>query len=364
MKKILVVGQTPPPYHGQAISTQRLMDGKYQSIELHLVRMHFSGEIDEVGKFRLGKVLHLFEIIIKIWLYRFRYETDILYYMPVGSQWVPMMRDIIILLATRWLFRKTIFHFRSGHVDRLYNRLPSLIKWLYRKAYYFPDLSIRLSEYNPEDGLALKSKKSVVVYNGIEDYYKKYPHLKKQNSTVPQILYVGAIMESKGIFDLLHIARILKERAHKFQLHIVGKPDSEHTTQQIHDFVCKHRLEGKVVLAGVKVDEAKWQAFKDADIFCFPSHFETFGLVLVEAMQFELAVVATDVGGMRSVVESAQTGYLLSKGQYQAFADHLEKLLLDRELRLRMGRKGREIFLQKFTVEKYWQNMEQTLASV
>lgn len=364
MKYILVVGQTPPPYHGQAISTQRLMDGQYQHIRLRLVRMHFSGEIDEVGKFRLSKILHLLEIVFKMYCYRFRYKTDILYYMPVGSQWVPMIRDVIILLATRWLFRKTVFHFRSGHVDRLYDRLPVPLRWLYRRAYYYPDLSIRLSEYNPEDGLALKSRKSTVVYNGIEDYFLRYSHMRKYTSPVPQILYVGAIMESKGIFDLLAIAQILNERGRLFYLNIVGKPDSEQTAERVLGFIKKHNLEHKVVLTGVKVDEAKWQAFRDADIFCFPSHFETFGLVLVEAMQFELPVVATDVGGMRSVVRSARSGYLLPKGQHQAFADHLEKLLVDEDLRLRMGKEGRKIFLEKFTVKKYWQSMEQALTSV
>lgn len=364
MKKILVVGQTPPPFHGQAISTQRLMDGRYQHIKLYLVRMHFSGEIDEVGKFRVSKVLHLLEVIFKIYLLRFRQNTHALYYMPVGSQWVPLIRDIIILLSTRWLFRKTIFHFRSGHVDRLYEHLPALGKWLFRRAYYYPDLSIRLSEYNPEDGLALKSEKSTVVYNGIEDYFLQYQHLKKNTSEIPTILYVGAIMESKGIFDLLAIAHLLNKRGRKFRLNIVGKPDSELTEREIRQFVEQYNLEEKVILAGVKVNEAKWQAFKDADIFCFPSHFETFGLVLVEAMQFELPVVATDVGGIQSVVLRDQTGFLLPLGQHQDFADKLEKLLADDGLRLRMGRKGREVYLNKFTVEKYWQDMEQTLASV
>ncbi len=364
MKKILVVGQTPPPFHGQAISTQRLMDGRYQRIKLYLVRMHFSGEIDEVGKFRVSKVLHLLEIIFKIYLHRFRENSHALYYMPVGSQWVPLIRDIIVLISTRWLFRNTIFHFRSGHVDRLYEHLPALGKWLFRRAYYYPDLSIRLSEYNPEDGLAIKSKKSVVVYNGIEDYFLQYQHLKKNPSETPTILYVGAIMRSKGIFDLLAIAHLLNKRGKKFRLNIVGKPDSELTERGILQFVEQYNLEEKVILAGVKVDEAKWQAFKDADIFCFPSHFETFGLVLVEAMQFELPVVATDVGGMRSVVVRGQTGYLQPRGQHQAFANHLEKLLVDEELRHKMGKQGREVFLQKFTVEKYWKNMEQVLASV
>ena len=49
-KEILVVGQTPPPYHGQAVMVEKMLDGNYDDVELSHVRMAFSEDVDEVGK--------------------------------------------------------------------------------------------------------------------------------------------------------------------------------------------------------------------------------------------------------------------------------------------------------------------------
>ena len=48
--RVLVVGQTPPPYHGQAVMTQRVLEGAYDRVELVPVRMRFSRTLDEVGR--------------------------------------------------------------------------------------------------------------------------------------------------------------------------------------------------------------------------------------------------------------------------------------------------------------------------
>ncbi|WKN40703.1 glycosyltransferase family 4 protein [Tunicatimonas pelagia] len=361
MKKILVVGQTPPPYHGQAISTQRLLDGDYEHIQLYLVRLYFSKEIDEVGKFKASKVVHLLKVIARIYYYRFRYRIDVLYYMPTGAKWMPLIRDVAILLATRWLFRKTVFHFHMAGVNSLFSRLPSMLKPFYRRAYYYPDLSIKLSKHNPTDDIALKSKQTVVVYNGVEDYYSIHRHLKK-NSIVPTILFVGIIQGSKGIYELLEIAQRLHTRGIVFELRLVGKTDSVSTDQKIRAYIQQHRLQHRVKLIGIKTGEDKWQEYINADVFCFPSHFETFGLVLIEAMQFKLPVVTTRIGGIQSVVRNEETGYLVPLQNIEAFTKKVEKLLVDNQLRTTMGDKGRAYFLQNFTVKHYWQNMEQVLS--
>lgn len=361
MKKILVVGQTPPPYHGQAVSTQRLMEGNYRLIRLYLVRMHFSEEINEVGTFKLKKVLHLLQVIIKIYYYKFRYNIGVLYYMPVGAKWIPLIRDIIILLTTRWLFTKTVFHFRSAGVYDLFPRLNLLLKYLYSKAYYYPDLSIKLSAHNPDDDIALHSKQSIVVHNGVEDYYKMSQHLKKE-STIPTILFVGVIQESKGVYELLEIARRLHAQGFTFELRLVGKTNSASTERNICQYIQQHSLHDRVKLVGVKVGEDKWQEYVNADIFCFPSHFETFGLVLVEAMQFNLPVVATRIGGIQSVVVDGETGYLAPLKDVTAFAEKIKQLLSDSHLRQKMGQRGRAFFLENFTVDQYWQNMEKALS--
>ena len=53
-KKILVIGQTPPPYGGQAIMIKYMLDGKYKNIELHHVRMCFSKQFDALGHVQLN----------------------------------------------------------------------------------------------------------------------------------------------------------------------------------------------------------------------------------------------------------------------------------------------------------------------
>ena len=84
------------------------------------------------------------------------------------------------------------------------------------------------------------------------------------------------------------------------------------------------------------VDEAALQqAYADADIFCAPSRFESFGLVLFEAMQYGIPVVSTRVGGIPEVVGDA--GLLVPPDDADALRAALRALIEDGELRRRLG---------------------------
>ncbi|MCK5269122.1 MAG: glycosyl transferase family 1, partial [Spirochaetes bacterium] len=80
MKKILAVGQTPPPYGGQAIMIKTMLEGEYKDVELIHIKMNFSSEMDEIGKLKIFKVFKLIGLISKIIFFRFYYNTHILYY--------------------------------------------------------------------------------------------------------------------------------------------------------------------------------------------------------------------------------------------------------------------------------------------
>ena len=62
--QVLIVGQTPPPQHGQAIMIQMLVDGPLKGIDIHHLRMAFSDNMDQVGRFQMRKVAHLFYLIL------------------------------------------------------------------------------------------------------------------------------------------------------------------------------------------------------------------------------------------------------------------------------------------------------------
>jgi len=96
-----------------------------------------------------------------------------------------------------------------------------------------------------------------------------------------------------------------------------------------------------------------------SDLFVLTSVNEGFGLVLVEAMAGALPVIATAVGGIPEVVIEAETGLLVPAGDPPALARALERLLIDPDLRQRLGTRGREIARERYGVDRM---VEKTIA--
>lgn len=117
---------------------------------------------------------------------------------------------------------------------------------------------------------------------------------------------------------------------------------------------------GKLLFWGVLVGDDKWKAFKEADIFCFPSHYfaESSPVVLTEAMSFQLPIVTTNWRGIPDVVGESGGAFLVDPKRPDLVAQRLEQLLRDRTLREDMGRKNREWFCEHGTIERYRRNVE------
>ena len=90
MVRVLVVGQTPPPLNGQGIMIERLVNSELAGVEMIHVRMAFSSNMDELGRIRISKILHLFSLIAQIIYRRFVDGVRILYYPPAGPERVPV----------------------------------------------------------------------------------------------------------------------------------------------------------------------------------------------------------------------------------------------------------------------------------
>jgi glycosyltransferase involved in cell wall biosynthesis len=107
-----------------------------------------------------------------------------------------------------------------------------------------------------------------------------------------------------------------------------------------------------VQFPGVLTGEDKWNEYREADIFCFPSffHSETFPLVLLEAMCFSLPTVSTNWRGIPEVVIGGENALLVKPRDVEACADALATLVTQKQLRLEMGRRSRIRFEDLFTI--------------
>jgi glycosyltransferase involved in cell wall biosynthesis len=402
--KVLVVGQTPPPYHGQAIMIERLLRGRFARTELIHVRMAFSESMGDVGRFRLGKLFHLMVVIARIVYCRFVHKPTVLCYPPAGPHRVPLNRDLAILLCTRWMFRHTILYFHAGGISELYPELSAPMRWLFRTALFGADAAIRISNGSPNESRVLQSRHDYIVPNGIEDEFERFAeqrsarHRQRQpaacagatssttesfqptpadvrtnwmastlvDEIVPtespalRILFVGMLSESKGLLVLIEACKLLSAREVPFELHVVGQFVSAEFEDKVRCRIVQWNLGGRIRFLETLVGDAKWAAFARADVLCLPTFYEaeTFGLVLVEAMSFELPVVTTRWRGIPEIVDDGETGFLVEIRDSAAVADRLQQLHTDADLRGSLGHAGRAKFLREFTAERYWQRME------
>lgn len=342
--------------------------GRYRDVALFHVRMSFSRELREGGRLRPRKITHLLAVIVKIALARARTKATTLYYPPSGPGGVPMYRDMAILLATRWMFSTTIFHHHAGGLSQAYASLAPAAKPLYRRAFFHPDVGIRTSPLAPADPARLHARHDVVVLNGVEDAATGTPAdaFVPRRSGIPTILFVGLLSESKGVFVLLDACAELKRRAVPFRVELVGEFPSERTRANVERRVRQAGLEEVVQARGVLVGAAKHRAYAAAAVLAFPTFFEseTFGLVLIEAMQFSLPVVATSWRGIPAVVEDGVNGFLVPVGDAGALADRLAQVLTDRAWAERLGRRGRQAYEERFRLDRFHRDMQAVFDTV
>ena len=336
--------------------------GRYRDVALFHVRMSFSRQLREGGRLHPRKIGHLLAVIVKIVIARARTKATTLYYPPSGPGGAPMYRDMAILLATRWMFSTTVFHHHAGGVSDAYATLPWAAKPLYRKAFFRPDVGIRTSPLAPPDPARLYARHDVVVLNGVEDAAAATPAdaFAARTAGTPTILFVGLLTESKGVFVLLDACAELKRRSVSFRVELVGEFQSEQTRADVEQRVRRTGLEEIVQARGVLVGAAKHRAYAAAAVLAFPTFFEseTFGLVLIEAMQFSLPVVATSWRGIPAVVEDGANGFLVPVGDSSALADRLAQLVTDRALAERLGRRGRKTYEERFTLDRFHRDMQ------
>lgn len=366
MKNILVVGQTPPPYGGQAMMIQYMLDGKYENMRLYHVRMSFSRGLEERGKFSVRKILHIFVVILSIWKSRISSHIDIMYYPLSSAPKIALLRDVIILGCTRFLFRQIIYHFHAAGVSEELPKYPSLL----RKLCYFiiqkPDLGITSSEFNPDDADYLKAKKSVVIPLGIPDENENKIRQCIGERHNLNILFMGLLNSTKGEGYILEAVHILDMQEIKMELYLAGEFETDEYKKEFFEKVKQYGLGNRVHYVGVVKDKNKRDLFLNCDVFCFPSFFssESFGIVLLESMMYQMPLIASKWRGVQSVVCDGDNGFLVEIKDAKQIANKLSILNRNRNLLKEMAANGRRKFENEYSLSVYLECMEKALVSL
>lgn len=163
------------------------------------------------------------------------------------------------------------------------------------------------------------------------------------------LLFVGRLEARKGIDTLFAALPELAMRFPALTVTLAGDdsiPTSHGQTyrEAFERSAAGVLLAGRVRFLGKIDDRELLRCYAECDILVAPSRFESFGLTLVEAMMFGKPVVASDVGGMRRIVEHGGSGYLVPVDDAAALASAIAQLIGDPELRTVFGKRGRELY--------------------
>jgi len=237
--------------------------------------------------------------------------------------------------------------------------------WVEKTAIEMADAVIAVSKETKEDVLKyfnVAEDKIKVIYNGInlEEYV-----VTNETSTLerygietskPYVLFVGRITKQKGI---IHLVNAIKYIDPNTQIVLcAGAPDTPEIAKEMEDCVNEvKKTRDNIIWIDEMLDKKEViQLYSHADVFCCPSIYEPFGIINIEAMACQTAVVASAVGGIKEVVVDGETGILVYLEQQNEapfepinpdkfsrdLANGINKLINDEDLRNSMAKKGRK----------------------
>ncbi|NEO76306.1 glycosyltransferase family 4 protein, partial [Moorena sp. SIO4G3] len=189
-----------------------------------------------------------------------------------------------------------------------------------------------------------------------------------------QILFVGRISPEKGVHVLIDAFNQVVSRYPNVQLKLVGPENAMllwyildrndpkvrslmpyfrgHYRELLQQRISKSAA-NKVFFLGKVPHEEMITYYQEADLFVFPSVWqEPFGMPIVEAMAMELPVIATQGGAFPEIVEEEKTGLLVERGDANALAEAILRLIMDENLSQEMGKSGRKRVEENFSWEQ------------
>jgi D-inositol-3-phosphate glycosyltransferase len=183
------------------------------------------------------------------------------------------------------------------------------------------------------------------------------------------LLFVGRIEPLKGIDTLLHALAIMRDECHletcSYHLAIIGGDtqvdlgSSGSEINRLKDLCQSLGLNDMVVFLGKRDQSTLPYYYSAAEVLVMPSYYESFGMVALESMACGTPVVASHTGGLAYLVQNGINGFTVSGGNVKELAKRLTQLIVNDELREKIGRQAAE-FARSFS----WETITAKMISV
>ncbi len=360
--RVLLILHLPPPVHGASMVGKYIHDSHLinETFDCRYINLTTASSLEDIGKISLNKFKAFVVLLNKIYKEVISYKPDVVY-VTANAKGGPFYKDFLVVQMLKSLGCKVVVHYHNKGVRIRQNR------WLDDKLYrlFFKNLKvILLAETLYIDIEKYVERNSVFICpNGIPDVHIDF---KEKHHQIPKLLFLSNLLIDKGVLVLLDALKILKDRGVLFVCDFIGGETKDINANRFAEEVKLRGLEKFAVYYGKKYGVEKEQILNNADLFVFPTYYdnECFPLVLLEAMQHKIPCIATDEGGINSIVINNITGIITQKRNPLALADAIFNLINNKVLAKEMGEKGYEKYKKEFTLDVFEYNFVKVIDGV
>ncbi len=275
------------------------------------------------------------------------FKPDVVHINTSGS--LALFRDIKVLKNLKKKKIKSIIHLRFGRVPDLLNS-NCLESKLIRKAFKYADiiLSIDLKTFNSVKEKYLE--KAVLIPNPFVGDKMPTPIKKDKNNLSKTITYLGWVVKTKGIEELIKAWEQLYPKHSDWKLQIVGPCDVKY-----YEYIKKNFILDGIEFLGEKDHDAAMDIVNASDIFTLPSYTEGFPNVILEAMFLGKAIISTSVGAIPEMLDS-NCGIVVNAKSIDELVNSFDLLINSPDLIIELGKNAKEkceIYSIKNVMEQY-----------
>jgi glycosyltransferase involved in cell wall biosynthesis len=320
-------------------------------------------DLSNVGKLEIRNIFLALKHAVEFWILLWKRNPEIVY-IPIAQHALPFLRDCLFLIPSRLAGRKTIIHLHGGYFGKFWEGSGPIMRAVVRFALGRAARAIVLGEClrNLFDGVVSRER-VVAIPNGIPDFASD---IVGNRSNAPTMIYLGALMKSKGVLDLLSALPAVREQIPEVQLILTGEWFSQDDHAAAMETIRKNRLESCVRFTGPKGAPEKYDLYRAADVFVLPTFYPNEGhpYTILEAMCAGLPVVSTNVGCIPETVLDGETGYIIPKHDITVLSLRLITLFQDSDLRSRMGQAARRRYEELYSDRRFTERLIATFHEV
>ena len=377
-RRFLLVGELPPPAHGQSLSFEMLCR--------ELPARGFDCRVVDMGRRRPSpwsrmsgtRVAEMCSVLV-------RFAAGLVggyrrIYLLIAQSRAGFLRDLLFIWSARLCGCRIVVHLKGGNYDGFYREQPGfwrfLIRHTLRRVHRIIALSERLRGMYAFDP-ALQERIVVVTNSPPEAAEGKPRYRDERTEGTVRLLFLSNLIQSKGYYDVLEAAAILRRTTRlRLQVTFAGRfmsiPEDEipmspeEAEAAFLERIETSGLSGIAHYAGPVTGEAKRRLLDTSDFFLLPTNYAHEGqpVSIIEAMSQGCVVIATNFRAIPDLVVDGETGVLVDYGRPEQIAGAVRRIAGDAERYTAMSRAAVERYRKNFTVRRHVDAMVSVLETL